>query len=120
MKKQKTDKELEEKFAKLLISVNPYEVFTSGGNGTRIYLNGKLIEESEIADLQSQVEFLRQSRLWNVLNETVRDQAMELMFTKSKTIEDLTFGKAMLYNLGVQNKIMDLIKAKKLVDNSKK
>ncbi len=112
MPKIKTDKELEAKFAKLLVSVNPYEVFTSHKTGSILYLNRKPIEDTEIADLQSQVAFLRQSRLWNILNETVRSQAMDTMFTNSKTIEDLTFGKAMLYNLGVQNKIMDLIEKK--------
>ncbi len=116
MVSKKTDKELEEKFSKLLVSVNPYEVFTSGGNGRTLYLNGKTIEENEIAELQSQVSFLKQSRLWSILNQTVRDQAMELMFTKSKTIEDLTFGKAMLFNLSIQNKIMELIEKRKLVD----
>lgn len=120
MKKVRTDKDLEEKFSKLLVSVNPYHVFTADKGERQLYLNHKLIEDNELDDLKSQVTFFRQSSLWKVLNETVRVQAQELMFTKSKTIEDLTFGKAMLYDLGIQNKILDLIEKKEVVAIKKK
>ncbi len=117
MKKNKTDKDLEEKFSKLLKSVNPYHVFTANKQENQVFLNKKLIEVNELGDLKSQVTFFRQSSLWKILNETVRAQSMERMFISSKTLDDMTFGKAMLFNLGIQDKILELIEKQKIVDN---
>lgn len=43
------------------------------------------------------------------MQETLKDEAQTIMFLKSKDFQDMLVGKMMLYNLDVQNKIVERV-----------
>lgn len=104
-----TQAQFEKEMSKLLCAVNPLDVFTSDKTGKKLFLNGREITELEMGDLKADAMYFGKSRLWNVLAETIRSQAMEVMFTKSKDFDDMRTGKMMLYNLDIQKKIIKLL-----------
>ena len=73
-----------------------------------IFIGSERIDEGRAQNLKSESEFMLKSDLWKVLNETIRHQAYETMFTKSTSFEDMKSGKMMLYLLDVQKKVMNI------------
>ena len=99
----------------LYCTVEPDAVMTSGKiNGKEVlYLHDKALEEAEIKNLQQEIKHLRSLWIWRIITETLKDQAQQVMFTKSKDFNDMVAGKMMLYNLGVQERIIKLIEEHK-------
>lgn len=119
-KKELTEKELEKRVSETLRTVNPDDVFSFDKTLTNLFLGKRKIESTELNDLKGDVVYFRQSNLWKVLNETVRYQAMEVMFTKSQTFEDMRQGKAFLYALDVFDRVMFAIEKSKIDGSSTK
>jgi hypothetical protein len=92
-----------------LPEVDYESVITSDKNG-RVFLNGQLIGERELMSLKEEVKFIEQTVVWRILTNTLYDQAKQIMFEKSTCFEDMRTGKAMLRNIEIQTKIMELIK----------
>lgn len=84
---------------------------TSGKvNGKEIlYLHNKALEDAEVKNLQQEIRHLKSLWIWKIITETLKDQAQQVMFTKSKDYSDMVAGKMMLYNLGVQENIIKMI-----------
>ena len=95
----------------LYCTVEPDSIITTGKiNGKEIlYLHGKALEEAEIKNLQQEIKHLKSLWIWKIMTETLKDQAQQVMFVKSKDFNDMVAGKMMLYNLGVQERIIKLI-----------
>lgn len=72
---------------------------------------GKLMSNARIGDLQSHVQHLEESNLWKVLKADIKYHANKAMFLKSKNIEDLVAGKALLYCLDIiDTRLKEIIK----------
>ncbi len=65
----------------------------------------------EVAGLKSESEFMLNSDLWRLLEGTIRHMAYEIMFTKSKSFDDMLSGKMLLYHLDMQKKLMEAFKS---------
>lgn len=74
-----------------------------------VYLGGQLVKADEAMSLQKDAEYLKQSRLWSILTNSLVDQAHKVMFDKSENFDDMRNGKMMLYNIGVQKAIVERI-----------
>lgn len=74
-----------------------------------MFIQGKKITDSELKMLKEESSYILRTRLWSILTNSLKDQAKKSMFERSKSWEDMLFGKAMLYNLDVQEKIIELI-----------
>lgn len=72
-------------------------------------MGGELITNEEIANLKQEVILLRQTRIWKIFQETLRQYAIEKAFNDSKSWEEVLAGKMMMHNLGVMQTIVDLI-----------
>lgn len=72
-----------------------------------LLINGEPVSEIEMNSLREEAKFYKKTRLWVLLTETVKDQAMKVMFNKSETFNDMYAGKMMLYNISVQKNIID-------------
>lgn len=112
------DQLVAKKMATLDYSVDPFKVMTIlkkqdqiGRVTSRLQLDGKDINETELANFKQEVSFFRNSRLWNIFNESLKSQAREIMFTRSETFDDMKSGKMMLYNLSIMDNIMKLIES---------
>lgn len=76
----------------------------------RLFLNGIQMADSEIRAIQEEAKFVQATRLWSIMTSTLAWQAQKRMFEKSKIYDDMFFGKASLYNLDVQDNIMNTFK----------
>jgi hypothetical protein len=84
------------------------EVLTLDKSG-RPFLGGKELKMEEFERLKKEAKMIKETSLWKILTETLRHQAYLTMFEKSKNWEDMLTGKSMLYNIGVQEKIVELL-----------
>lgn len=74
-----------------------------------IYLGRNLLSEQEFINLYNECLLLKNTTLWKVFQETLKDEAQQVMYTRSKDYMDMIVGKMMLYNLDVQEKIVERI-----------
>lgn len=80
--------------------------------GRTLYIGGKMAEEGTLHNLKQEAEYLEASELWKLLNETPKELAQRAMFVDDGTIENqLIKGRAVLYTLATQKKILDLFKS---------
>lgn len=78
-----------------------------------IFVNGKALTAQEVKALADQVEWFRKSDLYRILYQDLLEKAKKRIFIETKTTDDLTWGKAMLYNKSVEEEIMNLIERHK-------
>ncbi len=78
--------------------------------------NGKIYFKSDISKVQhnnliGEAKMIKDFELWKYMNQVVLRQANERMFNKSQCWEDMYMGKAFLYVMDIQNKIIDTLKS---------
>ena len=95
---------------KLNLQISADDVFTYTTQG-RLLLGGEELNESRISSLKSEVQFLQQTEIWRVWQNTIADLARQRMFEKAVSFDDCWSGKMMLKNLEVMRDINKLILA---------
>ena len=65
---------------------------------------GKPLTNGEIAILRSDAETMLKSKLWRVLNKEIRYHANRKMFIESRSDDDLTAGKMLVYYISEVDK----------------
>ena len=91
----------------LLCSVQASEVLEARDN--KLYLGKQPLSNEQLNTLVSEARFLESSRIWSILQETLKARANEVIFNKSTTFDDVMSGKLMLYNLREIEKIVNTI-----------
>lgn len=107
----------DEKVSKLLGTFDGKKVITYSEKTGQIFLGGERIEKELIPTLNSEATFIKESQLWSILSNTIGDIARKTMFDKSQNFDDMLKGKMLLYQLSIQNKIIDTFR---FVDIQKK
>ncbi len=79
-----------------------------------VLIDGQPISPMELKTLQAEVKAIEGFRIWTLMSHTTKHLAEEKIFIKSITVDDMRFGKAMLYNLSLQTSILNVIKKKLL------
>lgn len=90
----------------LTCSVDPEMVITYDPKTNLVFIEGEQISHSEALSLKQEAKMLQNTRLWSIMQETLKSNARDTMITKSRTFEDMRSGKLMLYNLDIQKKII--------------
>lgn len=97
---------------KLLHSISEEDILslvkTSNGQGYYL-LGGKKISKQQLTHLKQDAAIIKEMEMWKILNATLTANAHKMMFINSKSFEDVISGKLMLYNLDVQNKIINTL-----------
>lgn len=81
----------------------------SGDNTAYYLLGGEKIDTHLLTKLKQEASLLKEMEIWKIFDHTLRSQANKVMFTKSTSFEDMITGKAMIYNLDVQKKIVETL-----------
>lgn len=76
-----------------------------------IFIGKERIGESKLNNLKAEAEFLVNSDLWKLLNETMRYSAYERMFIKSESLNNLLTGKMWIYHIDTQQKIIEMFRS---------
>ena len=93
----------------LLCAVIPEQVAYINKQG-KLVLNGQELTPDEAKSLLEEVGFIEKTRFWDICQNTLVDQARQVMFDKSTSFEDMMSGKLMLRSLDVIKKILESIK----------
>lgn len=80
------------------------------GRTIRLILGGEQIADGEWKTLLEEAKFLEKTRLWAVITNSLVEQAKIRMFEQSKSDADMMFGKAVLYTIDLQKKLVQRIK----------
>ena len=115
------DEILIELLSDMVGSVNPHQVFYAkrierGKNAGKwgCLVGGKPINQIQAKNLQDEVKMLEQTELWKLFTETLKHEAEMRMFTRSKTTEDMFWGKAILHAISIFQSINESIKSAEL------
>lgn len=79
------------------------------GTPLLVYLNKEQVSDSQIGKWVGELRFIKECEVWKLVNTTLQEEARKRMFENSKNYDDILFGKAMLYTLDVQEKILNTI-----------
>lgn len=98
----------QQKLSQMLTAVDMTKVISQ--KGKILYLGKNIIDEGTLANLKSEAEFLYASQIWKVIQETPRELAQLSMFVDDGKIENqLIKGRAVLYTLDTQKRIVELL-----------
>jgi hypothetical protein len=76
-----------------------------------IYVGGERPDDGRLANLKSEAEFLMQSDIWKLLQETPKKLAEQAMFVAGESLDDMKKGRSILYTLSSQQRIVDILKS---------
>ena len=91
----------------LFNAVTEYDVLRF--DGIHLWHRGRVLTQAEVQDLKSQADVMNHLALWVMLSTELKYTANEMIYQKSKTVDDLLFGKAVLYAVDVMQKKIDQI-----------
>jgi hypothetical protein len=81
-------------------------------NAGQIKINGQVISEPELRNLQEECKAFENFRLKTILFTLPKAHAEHKMFTEAKSWDDMLLGKMMLYNVSIQeNAILGILTA---------
>lgn len=101
---------MEERLTKLLSVVDPHMIVTYDSKNRNIYIGGELADAGRLNNLKAEAEFFAQSELWRIIKETPKELAQRAMFVGGESLDDMKKGKAMLFTLDTQQKILETFK----------
>lgn len=75
-----------------------------------VYIGSDKITEQEVRQLQAEIKALEGSRIWKVLNETVRFHAVHKSVHDATSFEHVLSGKMALWTLDIFQSTMNVLK----------
>ncbi len=77
-----------------------------------VTIGGKPVIEEELRQLIAECKALEGFNVWRIINETIKEDALDRGWNKSTSLEDLNTGKTIFYTLDLQESIIRLIRSK--------
>lgn len=97
----------------LNFQVNLHEVFEVTKD-RKLKLGGHILTDEEIANFKVDAATLSRLRLWSILQETLKQKALEKSVLHSTTWEEALAGKMLLHDISLRNSILEVIRDYKL------
>lgn len=105
------DERAREKLVKLLTVVDEQAVVTFNERQGAIYIGGERADAARLQSLKAEAEYLLASDIWSIIKESPKQLAHRAMFLAGESLDDLRKGRAILYTLETQQKILDTFKS---------
>ena len=102
---------MEQRLRDMLSIVDYRKVVTLDKTKGILYIGGERVDEGRLANLYAEAQFLMESDIWGLLNETPKELAHQALFKVSESLDDLKKGKSILYVLNAQQNIVDILKS---------
>lgn len=77
-----------------------------------ISIGGNPITSDELRALQAEIKALEGFRVWSVMTNSVRHIAQDKIFNKAQNFDEITYGKAMLFDLDTIESIARTLKSR--------
>lgn len=101
------DERLHTKLVELLTVVDERAVVTFNERAGAIYIGGERAEAGRLQSLKAEAEYFLSSDLWKIIYESPKQLAQKAMFLAGESLDDLKKGRAILYTLDTQRKILE-------------
>lgn len=109
----------DKKLAELLSLIDTSMIVSADSRTKQLLIGGEKVDDSRLVNLKSEAEFLVASDLWKLLYETPKALAEQAMFVNDGDLPtQLLKGRAILFTLATQKKIVDIFKSKTVVPTS--
>lgn len=101
---------MEREFERLMTSIDSRLIVSATDKA--IYIGGVKADPSQLKNLKSEADFFAESDLWKLLHETPKKLAHLSMFSDDGKLDaNLIKGRAILYTLDTQSRILSTFKA---------
>lgn len=88
--------------------VQPLDVLTVDKKG-QTYLDGMLLDEVTLKSLKAEAKALKKFKIWAIIQETLRQKAIEKAVLHSLNYEQTLSGKMMIHSIGVFKSIVNVL-----------
>ena len=78
-------------------------------SGNKLWINGELVNREVGEAYRDEAIKIKEGRVWKELKKQLSVASNRRMFEKGKSADDMFFGKAMLYNLDLADKYLDML-----------
>lgn len=106
---QRAEELANKKLLAMLSIVDMNSIVTLDAKNGFLYIGGEKTDDAKLANLRSEAEFLMESDIWKLLQETPKELAHKALFITSESLDDLKKGKSMLYTLSAQQNIINIL-----------
>ena len=79
----------------------------------RLCINHEPIGDAEALNLKEEAYYIQNTKMWRIMTDYLAEQARQVMFEKSRNFEDMRTGKALLYSIDIQKKILENLSGRK-------
>jgi hypothetical protein len=105
-------KKLKLKFINLLVRHlykwdDTSDVFIVSGNN--FIVNGVVLKKADVVELKNQAELVKNLEVYKLIRQEFQKAAQKQIFENSKNLDDILFGKVMLYMLDVIDKRIEFL-----------
>lgn len=76
----------------------------------KFYHRGQELSPLELRNLREEVIFIKNSQLWEIITNSLKEEARKAMNENALTFDDMRSGKLLLYAISLQEKIIDKLK----------
>lgn len=96
----------------LTCSIDQHQIIEVRDNNgqVQVLLGQENLSLTELRNLKAEADSLQRMRIWSIMQETIKQKAIEKAVLQSTDFEQVLSGKLMLHNLGIQQSIIDLVK----------
>lgn len=105
------EERVREKIVNLLTVVDERSVVTFNQKAGAIYIGGERADPGRLQALKAESEYFLASDLWKIIYESPKQLAHKAMFLAGESLDDLKKGRAILYTLDTQEKILRTFEA---------
>ena len=102
------DKLVADRFSEKNLTLNVNNLVYASPSGN-LYVAREILTAIEIKALKEEVDYIKNSRLYKIFNELVRDQAIKKSVLNATEWEHVLAGKMMIHNLGILNWIIERV-----------
>ena len=103
------DRIVDDRYSERHWLVNPNKVIYVSPSGN-VYLGNEVIQKDVAQRLREEARYIDKTYLWEIFQETVKQQAIDKAVIKSTNFEHVLGGKLMIHNLGILKNIVERIK----------
>jgi len=88
------------------------DILVYNPNDKTFQVAGKTLPAGDKQDIISGARSIKNMYVWKMINKDMKYQANKLIYEKSKNVDDILFGKAMLYTLDVVDRKLENLSEK--------
>lgn len=88
----------------MFCAVTTDDFITQNPVNKKFYLRGNVLTDGQVKEIMAEAQTIMATTLWKTLVKEMVFESNQRMFEKAKDIDDMVFGKAMLYCLDVMNR----------------